>query len=83
MKTHELKTVQPYFDAVFYGEKTFELRRDDRGFAVGDVLVLREWDAAAGAYGPRTFRRRVTYVLRDYPGVTPGYAVLGLAPEDR
>ena len=77
---HELKTVQPYFDAVFYGEKPFEVRKDDRGFAVGDVLVLREWDAAAQQYGRRVFERRVTYVLRDFPALVPGYVVLGLAP---
>ena len=44
--THDLKTVQPYFDAVVDGSKTFELRQDDResGFRVGDTLRLREWE---------------------------------------
>lgn len=44
MTTHELKTVQPHFAHVQSGAKRAEIRRDDRGFAVGDVLVLRELD---------------------------------------
>lgn len=38
--THELKTLPQYWDAVQRGEKTFEVRRDDRGFQKGDVLEL-------------------------------------------
>jgi hypothetical protein len=40
---HELKTWPEPFAALAAGLKTFEFRRDDRGFAVDDVLVLREW----------------------------------------
>ena len=28
--THELKILKPYFDAVVSGDKTFEIRKDDR-----------------------------------------------------
>jgi hypothetical protein len=42
MATHELKTVAPHFAHVQSGAKRAEIRKDDRGFAVGDVLVLRE-----------------------------------------
>lgn len=43
--THELKISPTYFQAALDGTKTFELgQEDDRTFAVGDVLVLREWD---------------------------------------
>lgn len=43
-KIHELKVKPVYFEAVKEGIKTFELRRDDRNFKVGDILLLREWE---------------------------------------
>jgi hypothetical protein len=42
MKIHKLKTLQPYYDEVLKGRKTFELRKDDRNFVVGDFLQLFE-----------------------------------------
>lgn len=39
---HKLKTVQPFFDAVWSGEKTFEVRKNDRNFNIGDRLMLIE-----------------------------------------
>lgn len=40
MTTHKLKSWPVYFDAVKRGEKTFEGRRDDRGFQKGDRVIL-------------------------------------------
>lgn len=39
---HELKTDPEVFDAVIAGTKTFEIRKNDRNFQVGDELVLRQ-----------------------------------------
>ncbi len=43
MKVHELKTWPESFRAVRAGAKTHEVRKNDRDFRVGDVLVLWEW----------------------------------------
>ena len=47
MKRHELKIWPEYFDPVEAGLKTFEIRKNDRGFAMGDRLLLREFSRAA------------------------------------
>jgi len=62
MQFHELKTWPDPFDAVFSGQKTAELRLDDRRFAIGDVLVLREWDPADGDYSGRTCYRHISHM---------------------
>ena len=72
MVEHELKTWPVYFEAVESMDKPFEVRRDDRAFAVDDVLRLREWCPMRRGYTGREVKRRVTYVLRDYPAL-PGY----------
>jgi hypothetical protein len=44
MTTHKVKCWPSYFDAVARGDKTFEVRYDDRGYQAGDTIVLCEWD---------------------------------------
>ena len=39
---HKLKTLPRQFDAVLLGNKTFELRVDDRGIQLGHTLILEE-----------------------------------------
>lgn len=92
MANHELKTRPVYFEEVRTGVKTFEFRRDDRGFEVGDVLVLREWitvgDVLMGrewtepGYTGRVVQRKVTSILRTYDGlgVPPGFVVMSIGP---
>lgn len=53
--THQLKVLPPYMDALLAGSKTFEVRRNDRGYQRGDVLVLREWHPAR--YGDESCHR--------------------------
>jgi ASC-1-like (ASCH) protein len=39
---HDLKLEHEHFKAVKSGIKKFEIRRNDRGYSVGDKLVLHE-----------------------------------------
>lgn len=40
---HELKCWPKYFNAILDGSKTFEVRRNDRPYRVGDYLALNEY----------------------------------------
>lgn len=48
-RIHHLKTWPEPWHATECGDKLFEFRRDDRGFAVGDELRLKLWDPSANA----------------------------------
>lgn len=89
MVTHKLKTWPVFYDAVARGEKTFEARKDDRGFQKGDKLVLirtREDDVRTIEYTPtyepkHTMEFIVGHVLHGGQfGVEPGWCVMSLLP---
>ena len=42
MQMHQLKTDKDVFDQVWEGTKTFEIRKNDRDYQLGDLLILRE-----------------------------------------
>lgn len=82
---HHIKTLPQYWDAVKRGDKTFEVRKDDRGFQKGDVLVLEKMTESGAYYdtdyhgNKRVIRRRITYILTGGQfGIQPGYVVMGI-----
>ncbi len=77
-REHELKCWPGPFQAVVEGRKRFEYRKNDRGFEVGDILVLREWDPSSKDYTGRSVRARVTYALLGGFGIPDGFAVLSI-----
>ncbi|CNK20159.1 putative exported phage-related protein [Yersinia aldovae] len=52
-KTHQLKILPEYFQVVIEGKKKAELRTNDRDFAMGDYLLLAEWDGGTDEYTGR------------------------------
>lgn len=89
LQTHKLKTLARYFDAVKRGDKTFEVRKNDRAYQTGDVLELyrieenRQYvvmDDHGMPAGCERLKKRVSYLLQGGQfGVEPAYCVLGLA----
>ncbi len=82
---HRLKCWLTYFEAIERGEKNFEVRRDDRGFQKGDVLILLCYNPEANMYMKRRdgkiaeVRRTVGYILTGGQfGIQPGYVVMAL-----
>lgn len=72
---HELKTWPIYFSATASGVKTFEIRKDDRNFQIGDSLKLREWNPETKTYTGREMSVKVSY-RTDY---IPGYTVMSIS----
>lgn len=76
-KIIDLKIVQPHFDDVASGRKKAELRKDDRDFAVGDMLILREWTGTE--YTGRSVGAIVTHILKNCGfGLAEGYVILSI-----
>ena len=67
-RTHELKTSTSPFMAVRRGEKTFEVRVNDRDFQVGDILKL--WCFDEGLHTGHWVSVLVTYVIDFRPAGT-------------
>ena len=91
MKTHNLKLSIEFCDAVLSGEKTFEVRKNDRGFQTGDLIRFIPTDGksyhslngtviehAKHEISGHTYK--ITYILNGW-GIKNGYVVLGIREE--
>lgn len=91
MKEHILKTEATCWDAIEAGEKTFEVRRNDRFFQAGDTVVLQrlktgitggkylDTDMESGKVRELCFT--IGWMLHGGQyGVEPGYVVFQLKP---
>jgi hypothetical protein len=68
---HSLKIWKQYFQQVVFGNKTFELRKDDRGFKLGDTVDLVEVDESNKLEPTgRVLKVRITYILRGGEGIS-------------
>lgn len=88
MKTHNLKLNTEFCGAVLSGEKTFEVRKNDRGFQTGDLIRFIPTDGksyhslngtviehAKHEISGHTYK--ITYILNGW-GIKNGYVVLGI-----
>lgn len=75
-KIHDLKIAPEYFGAVIRNEKTFEIRKDDRDYCVGDWVKLKEYQDGEFTGASTCFQ--ISYILRDCPqyGLMEGYCIL-------
>lgn len=74
---HELKTLTGYFLALIGDRKTFEVRKKDRDYKVGDVLILKEWSQDKGYTGYEA-RRKISYILDNTDYCKEGFVILGI-----
>lgn len=87
MTTHTLKVLIRYADAIVDGTKTFEIRKNDRNFKVGDKIVFEVM--ANECYDVRAAKRhplngavyRIDYILDDFEGLAQKYVALAISKE--
>lgn len=83
---HKLKIFMQYADAVVAGEKTFEVRQNDRNFQKGDWIIFdcREEDGRKFDHSINRKYFEITYVLSWFPeALKDGYVVLGIKATER
>ena len=86
MKLHELKILHEYLVDVDLGKKTFELRKNDRDYQVGDLIHfidIREDKPTSKGIEPYIDDNqlyRITYVLKDVEkyGLDKDYCILSI-----
>lgn len=84
---HEIKIEEQFADAVLSGEKTFEIRYNDRGYNKGDVVRFIVEDSRRIIPCPITTHPlhgaeyRITYVLSGW-GLKDNFVCLGIRPID-
>lgn len=80
---HRIKIRESFADAVYGGDKTFEVRKNDRGYQKGDYVdfvVLYDSDGCEYDSHPLSKKRyEITYVLSGW-GIEDGYCVFGIKP---
>jgi hypothetical protein len=71
---HELKCWPIYFSETWDLKKPFEIRKNDRNFKVGDLVLLREYEFQFQKYTNRSILAEIMYILRDM-FLEPGFVV--------
>lgn len=87
MTKHRVKSWPEYYAPLKDGSKPFELRKNDRNYQVGDVVVFCEFDDRKGKFTGDETPKRITYMLTStgqgsippLHGLMQGYAILGFA----
>jgi len=77
--THALKTWPEFFEQVVRGLKSFELRKNDRDYKLGDDILLQEYDQKVGKFTGNEWKGEITYVFDNESfGLKKGYILLGI-----
>lgn len=75
---HELKINPDYFKAVISGEKSFEIRKNDRPFHKGDLLALNEFNV--NTYTGNSCLVYIDYIMNDTEYVKKDMVIMAIKP---
>ncbi len=78
MNIHKLKSWPEYFNHLLFGNKSFEIRVNDRNFQNGDYLQLQEWDPKTEQYTGRVLTRQITYIMKAAFGIPSDMVIMSI-----
>ena len=78
--TQALKSEPEYFKQIIAGEKTFEVRRNDRNYQVGQDIILQEYDPTNKAYTGAEWHGKITHILDNERFCKKGFCILSIKP---
>ena len=77
---HEIKIQKEYAQAVYLGQKTFEVRENDRGYQKGDFISFEVMDGMmphpTHPLNDKVYE--ITYVLGSFCGLAPNYVAFAI-----
>ncbi len=76
-----LKIEKIYFEAIENNKKTCEIRKNDRDFRVGDIIVLHEYDLESEQQTGKTIELQITWIDTYYQ--QNNYVVLSFCKKKR
>jgi len=78
--THEIKLHETFAEAVLNGDKTFEVRFNDRGYRIGDYvkfIVLSDLNNEILDHPLNNNKYIITYLLSGW-GIKDGYVIFSI-----
>lgn len=81
---HILKIQKRFYTDIQLNGKSFEIRKDDRRFKVGDTILFVNVDGTM--FPKKTKIYKINYILRhdDFPdGIPEGYCVFSISEKKR
>ena len=81
---HTIKILVPYADAIIDGRKTFEVRKNDRGYNAGDIVDFRVVDSVGLSMFTHPLNEKqyeITYVHSGL-GLEKDYVVFGIKKKE-
>lgn len=78
MKTHTIKILEDFADAIYTEDKTFEIRKNDRGYQKGDYInfnVIKADETHEHPIERKTYM--ITYIINGW-GLKNGYVAFSI-----
>lgn len=84
MRIHKLKILNDFADCIISGDKTFEIRENDRGFQKGDFIQFQaiEKNGLSNKHMINDKIFEIIFVLNGW-GLENGYVALGIKESKR